>query len=127
MVMFTFCSPSSQQTAESLSKMLGNETVLTGSVSYNQGRATSTNSMVGKPLISPAEMVIIPWGTWVVMKAGRKPFKTHLSPYRELLQLPEGEPEAESKPFTTVVVSNTKTIVGRVKDKEVYLQKGMFD
>ncbi|WP_312102254.1 type IV secretory system conjugative DNA transfer family protein [Pygmaiobacter massiliensis] len=127
MVMFTFCSPSSQQTAESLSKMLGNETVLTGSVSYNQGRATSTNSMVGKPLISPAEMVIIPWGTWVVMKAGRKPFKTHLSPYQELLQLPEGEPEAESKPFTTVVVSNTKTIVGRVKDKEVYLQKGMFD
>lgn len=127
MVMFTFCSPSSQQTAESLSKMLGNETVLTGSVSYNQGRATSTNSMVGKPLISPAEMVIIPWGTWIVMKAGRKPFKTHLCPYRELLQLPEGEPEAESKPFTTVVVSNTKTIVGRVKDKEVYLQKGMFD
>ena len=61
------------------------------------------------------------------MKAGRKPFKTHLSPYQELLQLPEGEPEAESKPFTTVVVSNTKTIVGRVKDKEVYLQKGMFD
>lgn len=125
--MFTFCSPSSQQTAESLSKMLGNETVLTGSVSYNQGRATSTNSMVGKPLISPAEMVIIPWGTWVVMKAGRKPFKTYLYPYRELLQLPEGEPEAESKPFTTVVVSNTKTIVGRAKDKEVYLQKGMFD
>ncbi len=127
MVMFTFCSPSSQQTAESLSKMLGNETVLTGSVSYNQGRASSTSSMVGKPLISPAEMVIIPWGTWIVMKAGRKPLRTQLRPYKELVKVPDAEAQAASKPFTAIVVSNTKTLVGRAKDKEVYLQKGMFD
>lgn len=127
MVMFTFCSPSSQQTAESLSKMLGNETVLTGSVSYNQGRASSTSSMVGKPLISPAEMVIIPWGTWIVMKAGRKPLRTQLRPYKELVKVPDAEAQAASKPFTDIVVSNTKTLVGRAKDKEVYLQKGMFD
>lgn len=127
MVMFTFCSPSSQQTAESLSKMLGNETVLTGSVSYNQGRASSTSSMVGKPLISPAEMVIIPWGTWIVMKAGRKPLRTQLRPYKELVKVPDAEAQAASKPFTDIVVSNTKTLVGRAKDKEIYLQKGMFD
>lgn len=127
MVMFTFCSPSSQQTAESLSKMLGNETVLTGSVSYNQGRASSTSSMVGKPLVSPAEMVLIPWGTWVLMKAGRKPMRSHMLPYGQFLSLSTSLEQLTPKPYTTVCVSTTDTIIGRAKDKEVYLQKGMFD
>jgi len=127
MVMFTFCSPSSQQTAESLSKMLGNETVLTGSVSYNQGRASSTSSMVGKPLVSPAEMVLIPWGTWVLMKAGHKPMRSHMLPYGQFLSLPTSLEQLTPKPYTTVCVSTTDTIIGRAKDKEVYLQKGMFD
>lgn len=127
MVMFTFCSPSSQQTAESLSKMLGNETVLTGSVSYNQGRASSTSSMVGKPLVSPAEMVLIPWGTWVLMKAGHKPMRSHMLPYGQFLSLPTSLEQLTPKPYTTVCVSTTDTIIGRAKDKEVYLRKGMFD
>lgn len=127
MVMFTFCSPSSQQTAESLSKMLGNETVLTGSVSYNQGRASSTSSMVGKPLVSPAEMVLVPWGTWVLMKAGHKPMRSHMLPYGQFLSLPTSLEQLTPKPYTTVCVSTTDTIIGRAKDKEVYLRKGMFD
>ncbi|MCO7111364.1 TraG/TraD/VirD4 family protein [Gemmiger formicilis] len=46
----TFVSPSAQDTASSISKMLGDETILTGSTSKSDGKTTSSHQLMGRPL-----------------------------------------------------------------------------
>ena len=91
MLMFTFTSPNSLDTAEKLSKMLGNQTVMSGSVSQGNTISTTT-SMVGKPLIAPSEMPLIPPGQFIVEKAGCRPHKSNLRLFFDYLKI-EIEPE----------------------------------
>ena len=128
MLMFTFVSPSSYSTAETLSKTLGNETVLSGSVSYNNSRASSTQSMVGRPLLEASEIVTIPWGHWVVMKGGHHTLRTQLQHYGQLFELPQTTPQdIPERPYVWVHTSTTKNIICRANDHEIDLKKGMFD
>ena len=83
----TFVSPSAQDTATSISKMLGDETILTGSSSRSDGKTTSSHQLMGRPLMSPAQMVRIQRDTWIVEKAGYAPMKTHLEGYWKYLSL----------------------------------------
>lgn len=83
----TFVSPSAQDTASSISKMLGDETILTGSTSKSDGKTTSSHQLMGRPLVSPAQMVRIERDTWIVEKAGYAPMKTHLEGYWKYLSL----------------------------------------
>lgn len=83
----TFVSPSAQDTASSISKMLGDETILTGSTSKSDGKTTSSHQLMGRPLVSPAQMVRIERDTWIVEKAGYVPMKTHLEGYWKYLSL----------------------------------------
>lgn len=85
----TFVSPSAQDTAASISKMLGDETILTGSTSKSDGKTTSSHQLMGRPLLSPAQMVRIQRDTWIVEKAGCAPMKTHLEGYWKYLTLAE--------------------------------------
>ena len=83
----TFVSPSAQDTATSISKMLGDETILTGSSSRSDGKTTSSHQLMGRPLLSPAQLVRIQRDTWIVEKAGCAPMKTHLEGYWKYLSL----------------------------------------
>ncbi len=68
------------QTAEVLSKALGNQTVQSGSV--NKGKDNSKSiQMMGRPLMTPDELKAIPKGEFVVMKTGTHPMKTRLRLY----------------------------------------------
>lgn len=87
----TFVSPSAQDTATSISKMLGDETILTGSSSQSDGKTTSSQQLMGRPLISPAQMVRIERDTWIVEKAGYSPMKTHMEGYFKWLTLAKDE------------------------------------
>ena len=65
------------QTAEVLSKALGNQTVQGGSVNKGKDRSTSIQ-MMSRPLMTPDELKAIPKGEFVVMKTGTHPMRTRL-------------------------------------------------
>ena len=65
------------QTAEVLSKALGNRTVLSGYVSTGKEKS-QTLQMTGRALMTPDELKSIPKGHFVVMKTGTHPMQTRL-------------------------------------------------
>ena len=66
------------QTAEVLSKALGERTVMSGSVSKGKDSPSQSIQMMGRPLMTPDELKSIPKGHFVVMKTGTHPMRTQL-------------------------------------------------
>jgi type IV secretion system protein VirD4 len=66
------------QTAEVLSKALGSRTVMSGSISRGKNDPSQSLQMIERPLMTPDELMLLPKGTFVVMKTGRHPMKTRL-------------------------------------------------
>jgi len=66
------------QTAEVLSKALGNRTVQSGSISKGKGESNQSLQMVERPLMTPDELKAIPKGEFIVMKTGTHPMQTRL-------------------------------------------------
>ena len=107
----TFVSPSAQDTATSISKMLGDETILTGSSSRSDGKTTSSHQLMGRPLMSPAQMVRIQRDTWIVEKAGYAPMKTHLEGYWKYLSLaPQEQDAAGENDYLEIKLLSTESL-----------------
>lgn len=107
----TFVSPSAQDTATSISKMLGDETILTGSSSRSDGKTTSSHQLMGRPLMSPAQMVRIQRDTWIVEKAGYAPMKTHLEGYWKYLSLaPQEQDTTGENDYLEVKLLSTESL-----------------
>ena len=68
------------QSAEVLSKALGEQTVLSGSVSHGRDRSQSLQ-MIGRPLMTPDELKSMPKGQFIVMKTGTHPMISPLKLY----------------------------------------------
>ncbi len=66
------------QTAEVLSKALGNQTVQGGYISKAKDGVNQSLQMMGRPLMTPDELKAIPKGSFVVMKTGTNPMRTKL-------------------------------------------------
>ena len=66
------------QTAEVLSKALGNQTVQGGYISKAKDGVNQSLQMMGRPLMTPDELKAIPKGSFVVMKTGTNPMQTRL-------------------------------------------------
>ncbi len=66
------------QTAEVLSKALGNQTVQSGYISKAKDGVNQSLQMVGRPLMSSDELKAIPKGSFIVMKTGTNPMRTRL-------------------------------------------------
>ena len=60
------------QSAEILSKSLGEQTVLSGSVSHGRDKSQSLQ-MIGRPLMTTDELKSMPKGQFIVMKTGTHP------------------------------------------------------
>ena len=69
------------QTAETLSKALGNRTVLTGSISKGKDSNSQSLQMAERALLSPDELKNLPKGNFIVMKTGTHPMRTKLQLY----------------------------------------------
>lgn len=65
------------QTAEEMSKALGNRTVLSGSISKGKDKSQSLQ-MMERPLMSADELKAMPKGEFIVMKTGVHPMKVKL-------------------------------------------------
>ncbi len=66
-------------TAETLSKDLGNQTVLSGSVSRGKNDPSQTLQMMARPLMTPDELKSMPKGSFITMKTGMHPMKTRFA------------------------------------------------
>ena len=71
------------QTAEILSKALGNRTVLSGSVSRGKNDPSQSLQMMERPLLTPDELKSIPKGNFIVQKTGQHPMRTRLRLFLE--------------------------------------------
>ncbi len=68
------------QSAEVLSKALGEQTVLSGTVSHGRDKSQSLQ-MIGGPLMTPDELKSMPKGQFIVMKTGTHPMISPLKLY----------------------------------------------
>jgi len=68
------------QSAEVLSKALGEQTVLSGSVSHGREQSQSLQ-MIGRPLMTVDELKSMPKGQFIVMKTGTHPMISKLKLY----------------------------------------------
>ena len=66
------------QTAEVMSKNLGEQTVMSGSVTKNQKDGSQSLQMISRPLITPDELKTMPKFHFIVAKTGCNPMKTRL-------------------------------------------------
>lgn len=76
-ILFGGFAPNSSS-AERLSKALGEQTVLSGSVSKGKNDPSQSLQMIGRPLMTPDELKSLPKGQFIVMKTGTHPMRAKL-------------------------------------------------
>ena len=122
----SFVAPSALNTAETISKILGNETILTGSSNSGQGKTSTTTSLVGRPLMSASDLIAMPLGEFIVIKGGTKPCKIKPPGYWEYLS-PLPEPKRNDLTYMPVPVADAESIRLRLDFGVCELYQGMFD
>lgn len=122
----SFVAPAALQTAETLSKIMGNETILTGSSSVSQGKRTSSTSLLGRPLMSPSELITMPLGQFIVIKGSHNPLK--VTPPGYWTYLPDApEPQRTELRYKRIAVADAQSIRLRNGVYSYELRRGMFD
>lgn len=120
--------PAADKDAKRISEMLGNETILTGSKSKTRGVTTTNTSLIGRPLMSPAQLVTMPIGTFVVQCVSQNPYKSYLPDYSEYLELAtEFLHPAPIRKYTPVLVAAPRMIAMNARGGRIEIHKGMFD
>ncbi len=76
-ILFGGFAPNSES-AEILSKALGNRTVLSGSISRGKNDPSQSLQMISRPLMSPDELKTLPKGHFILAKTGSCPMQTTL-------------------------------------------------
>ena len=76
-VLFGGFAPNSES-AEILSKALGNKTVLSGSISRGKNDPSQSLRMIGRPLMTPDELKSLPKGHFILAKTGCHPMRVEL-------------------------------------------------
>ena len=71
------------ESAEILSKSLGNKTVMSGSVSRGKNDPSQSLQMIQRSLMTPDELKTLPKGNFIVTKTGAYPMKTILKLFLE--------------------------------------------
>lgn len=122
----SFVAPSALNTAETISKILGNETILTGSSSVNAGKNSTTTSLIGRPLMAVSDLITMPLGEFIVIKGGTNPCKIKPPGYWQYLS-PLPEPERQNLKYSPVIVADAESIRLRLDYGDSELVIGMFD
>ena len=76
-ILFGGFAPSSES-ADLLSKALGNKTVLSGSISRGKNDPSQSLQMIQRPLMTPDELKTLPKGHFILAKTGCCPMRTEL-------------------------------------------------
>lgn len=135
-LIFTFLSPTALDTAKRLSEILGNQTILSGSVSrdYRSGGQLSdraTYQMMKRPLLTPDEIISIPIGNYIILKSGgtteQIKMRSKLPMYSDYLKVyPEYEQPIQFKMKEIHYLDSEKIrLLGALAKNK--LSVGMFD
>ena len=80
-------------------------------ITGSDGKTTSSHQLMGRPLMSPAQMVRIQRDTWIVEKAGYAPMKTHLEGYWKYLSLaPQEQDSTGENDYLEIKLLSTESL-----------------
>lgn len=126
MLITTYVSPSSREMAEEISKVLGNKTVQSGSVTRGHGYSQSLQ-MISRPLLTASEIIQLKQGEFIVIKAGTPNVRTDLSMYWDYIKDFEDFEEQAKIKQTQIEYLTGDQIQALTKRKKYKLTKGQFD
>ena len=110
------------ETADIVSRAMGNRTVMTGSVSRGHENASQSLQMTERPLMSPDELKSMRKGSFVVMRTGTHPFISKLKLFMKWgIKFDQGKVELADKASRTVHYAGRDSIVAAVS--KVYPQQ----
>ena len=117
------------QTAQELSRSLGSQTILSGSVS--KGRDSSqTLQMMERPLMTADELKAMPKGSFVVMKTGVHPMKVRLRLFRDWgirFGEPYQVPERAARPVAYADKKELESAIQSAKQRTVKAEEPSED
>lgn len=126
-VIFGGFSPMSD-TAVTFSKLLGNQTVAAGSVSTNnrEGRSlfgSGSNSsrsvnMIARPLMTPDELQLLPFGKWVVNRRGSHPFIANMPRYDKWGIRLEAPYISETREYVPTAYAKLDDVIRTIKEEK---------
>lgn len=104
MTMFSYQSPNAIETAREFSNVLGTYTTTSGSVSHGDRNDSSSRQLIERKLKKEDEIINdMPFGEWIVIKAGCHPIQTHLKPYFKVFKdIKEKSPETRPAQVKTI-------------------------
>lgn len=106
------------QSAEVLSKGLGDQTVQSGSISRGQNNQSQSLQMMGRRLATSDELKALPKGTFVVMKTGVHPMQTQMKLYFKWGIMFLDEPYMlDERAGRRVVYADRATLIGNIAEK----------
>ena len=100
-ILFGGFAPNSES-ADILSKALGNKTVMSGSISKGKNDPSQSLQMIQRPLMTPDELKTLPKGHFILAKTGCNPMKTQLKLFFEWGIVFEQEYKIEEQAARTV-------------------------
>ena len=122
-IMCGFQAPLSDD-AETISKALSNQTVMSGSVSKKYGTSSSSQSsttyqMIKKPLMSPDQIRGMKKGEWILMRTGMNPAQMKLPKLEKWnIEIDTEHPyKIPTKASRTISYADKNYIIGAVKRK----------
>lgn len=111
------------ETAQVLSKALGNRTVMSGSISRGKNDPSQSLQMMERPLMTADELKSLPKGNFVIMKTGTHPIKTVLHLFLDW-GISFGEPYSiEEKSHRKVVYADKETLEENIIYRNKMLEK----
>ena len=134
--MFTYVSPNSEATAERFSKMLGSQTIKTGSVNYSSqsnsfgGSSGVTYNLMGRNLLMPNEIMTLPAGTFIIVKAGKHPVKLTLPFWWEYInkkKLPVSSLPSDENAVISNISYLTAAYLMQLSKTKKLVWRGMYD
>lgn len=98
------------ESAEVLSKSLGNKTVMSGTISREKNVPNQSLRMIQRPLMTPDELKSLPKGNFIVSKTGSHPMRTKLKLFLKWGITFEEPYEIEEKSARKVVYADKQEI-----------------
>ena len=114
------------QTAETLSKNLGNKTILSGTVSKGKGDSSQSLQMIERPLMTPDELKSMPKGSFIVMKTGTNPMKVKLELFINGVLILKNLITSNQTKEQTVEYISKYDIIASITGKEMFQVKTNF-
>lgn len=126
MLITTYVSPSSREMAEEISKVLGNKTIQSGSVTRGHGYSQSLQ-MISRPLLTASEIIQLKQGEFIVIKAGTPNAQTKLPMYWDYISDYEDFHQQVKNELKEIAFLTADKIQTLTKRKKYKLTKGQFD